>query len=509
MNSIDLALKLRSQLSASELDSLELKLKEELSWKLFPEYRTLTKKLFPKIFTIISDECNKIEGNHSRRVGTSETFKCFWTEAHTVCPTCGSKIPSRLLYCDRRCSSNDEETKWVTLEKRKATSRLNWGADHYMRTSEGRQIISDSFEANYGDGIKSLSQIPGVIDTKRRKQVAKTGVDWHTKLPKVKAKAAATNIEVYGGHPQSNPIVRAKTKATNLARYDVEHPGQIESGKLKRVLTSRRVYGSDHPKQHPLVQAKFESTSLRKHGFTNHLMSPVVQAKVKATLLETTGYDNPLKNPETVKQVRATSIRKYGKDWASKDQGIQDKIMQTRVREWGATSWHGSEAGKAQSMAKHGYENPMQSPIVQEKALKSSRSYKPTLDSYGNIVALQGYEPRVINKLMASGYKATKNTITLPYQGLAKRRVYLPDLICKKNNQISLIEVKSIFTLHGKDFKANLNKFKSANQFCRRVGYNFVLIVFHGKSFHPIKFPTLRKISGLLVRLGVKLQPQV
>ncbi len=151
--------------------------------------------------------------------------------------------------------------------------------------------------------------------------------------PIVKAKTAATNIQKYGAvAPTQNKEIQEKVKQTQLEHYGC-HPRQTEEVKNKQKQTNLIKYGFDIASKAPGVKEKTIQTNLERFGgppqlnkevqqktiqtnlerFGGHpKQTKIVQDKFKATCLNTYGFDNPTKSPIVREKVKQTNLKKFG-----------------------------------------------------------------------------------------------------------------------------------------------------------------------------------------------------
>jgi len=174
-----------------------------------------------------------------------------------------------------------------------------------------------------------------------------------------------------------------------------------------------------------------------KYGVSNPFNLESSIKKRKQTWLDKYGVDNPIKLDATKDKRKQTWVDKYGVDNPTKNSEISDKR-------------------KATMRQKYDVEHNSQISTVHDAQQRCSS--KEFVFPSGNSFYVQGYEPIVIQQLLAEGYREEdlllKNRPTIKYfwssadgHGDDKWHRYHPDIVILSEHK--MIEVKSGWTYDG------------------------------------------------------------
>lgn len=200
------------------------------------------------------------------------------------CKICGAPTSFRGInfgyskYCSSKCSFQDSEL----VDSIKRTNRERYGVDWVLSSKDIRK-----------KGEKTL--------------IEKYGVDNSLKSKELREKGKKTSLEKWGFEvPSQSPIIKEKTKRTNLERYDC-HPSQLSVTKEKMRQTCLEKYGYKAPAGNRGVLEKIKSTNLARYGQEYYFKSK----------------DFELKN-------LATNQEKYGVDWRLQNEDVRKEILETK-----------------------------------------------------------------------------------------------------------------------------------------------------------------------------------
>ena len=198
-----------------------------------------------------------------------------------------------------------------------------------------------------------------------------------------------------------------------------------------------------------------------------------------------------------------TCLQRYGAECSFQVASCLEKRQKTWKRNLGVTHPSKAESIKKKksltSMTNYGTLHPMQHPEVFKKTVSTRYARKTFLDLKTNQVhTYQGYEGIVLHELSQNpnvkSFKSLQDApLAIPY---AKgKQVYFPDSIAKlKSGRTILIEVKSTWTIGGEKnpnvLSVNLLKFKAAEKFCIKKGWEFWLALVDDGSIKWIKSPS-------------------
>lgn len=109
-------------------------------------------------------------------------------------------------------------------------------------------------------------------------------------------KSRATSQKKYGtNHPNQNKANYQKIVRTNLERYGVVSPLELDEVKEKGIQTSLRKYGTKHPSQSKVVMEKVDNTNFKRYGARRKNMTH----NYRASYIDFTPTDY-VKTPEEV-----------------------------------------------------------------------------------------------------------------------------------------------------------------------------------------------------------------
>jgi hypothetical protein len=129
-------------------------------------------------------------------------------------------------------------------------------------------------------------------DIRKKTNIEKYGVDNPFKSIEIQQKRNLTCLAKYGvekvsDSPEQMKIIKEKQKATCMNRYGVEFAQQHSSIKEK-MRTSWGKYSGGHPLSDPVVRAKREETLLSKFGVKHPILAPEIAARCRS------GYSNTI-----------------------------------------------------------------------------------------------------------------------------------------------------------------------------------------------------------------------
>lgn len=291
--------------------------------------------------------------------------------------------------------------------------------------------------------------------------------------PSVRAKTEATNIARYGTkNVRSSSEIKERIRETMLERYGVSSWAKLpearkllsEKAKAEQVnadYTSRREatnierYGSKNPSSSPIVKAKVWGTQSRNHG-GYFVETKEFREKAKATFFKKSGGKGygPLSKPESADKRIRTNLQRFGVEHPMQAKEVKEMSKATQSRKYGGPAAAHPEVQakmRATSMKHWGVEHAIQNPEVAERILKSRFEYS-TVRLNGCKLQLQGRaEPRVANDLARrfpnSRFKRANNLAIWWEDVEGKRHRYLPDFLMHNEGSNFVVEVKSLWTL--------------------------------------------------------------
>lgn len=122
-----------------------------------------------------------------------------------------------------------------------------------------------------------------------------------------------------------DPVVREKTKNTNIERYGVASILQIPEIHEKGVKAN----------QSPEANKKREKTCMERYGAPNPLASEEIQQKTKDTCVEKYGVENPFAAEPVKQKIAATNLEKHGAENPFASESIKAGIREKMNLEYG------------------------------------------------------------------------------------------------------------------------------------------------------------------------------
>lgn len=170
---------------------------------------------------------------------------------------------------------------------------------------------------------------------------------------------------------------QCKSKQTNLERYGVENPFQLEkviNATKNRDWTERdkkiretclKKYGATSPLGNKEIQDKIKETNKKRYGAENVFASESIKLKIKDTMLEKYGVDNISKLPETIVKIEDTLQKNYGVKHALQSKEIQERYIETSIERFGvknfASTYEHTTKMRATNLKNFGIEHPKKS----------------------------------------------------------------------------------------------------------------------------------------------------
>ena len=252
-----------------------------------------------------------------------------------------------------------------------------------------------------------------------RKNIEKYGYAAPAQDPKIKAKVRENNIKKYGvPSPNSLDWKKEKAKQTCLEKYGTINPFQNEAIKEKARITNLERYGYEHASSSPEIKKKVKETNLERFGYEYISQSPQVKQACKERTLqkiEELISKEEFYNAYIVENLSIQDMcNKYGltehffwkaieyfqieKSRGQKIQAWQNSILKTKEEHFGDPYYNNREKAKNTtkerygvenytqtseynvklkeiSLLRYGYENPNQSPIIQEKIYQTKKAH--------------------------------------------------------------------------------------------------------------------------------------
>ena len=139
----------------------------------------------------------------------------------------------------------------------------------------------------------------------------------------------------------NNDLIKAKRKATCIAKYGVENPFQSEETKTKIHQTCIERYGYECTSQVPEFIEKQKKTNIERYGVPCTLNTEENLTKRKETWLKTLGVDNSNKSNIVKAKARKTCLKKYGTEFYLQTDECKQRSMKSKLEKYGDAFYSG------------------------------------------------------------------------------------------------------------------------------------------------------------------------
>ena len=179
----------------------------------------------------------------------------------------GRVTKAKLTYFEKY-GTNEPLTK---QEKMKLTCLKKYGCENYFASKDFKQKTIQTNIQKYG--VENVMQCDLIKEKSRQVCLEKYGVDNGAKLQEFKDKGKQTLIEKYGAKTYcesrfyDKELEMEKRKQTNLQKYGVEHPLQLDQFKELQKQSVYEKYGVDNVCQVPEIRQKVHDTCLKNGSY--------------------------------------------------------------------------------------------------------------------------------------------------------------------------------------------------------------------------------------------------
>lgn len=139
----------------------------------------------------------------------------------------------------------------------------------------------------------------------------------------------------------NNDLIKAKRKATCIAKYGVENPFQSEETKTKIHQTCMERYGYANAAQVPEFIEKQKKTNIERYGTSCTLNTQESINKKKQTWLKHYGVDNPNKSKNIIEKRIDTNRKKYGTEFYLQTNECKQRSMKSKLEKYGDAFYSG------------------------------------------------------------------------------------------------------------------------------------------------------------------------
>ena len=230
------------------------------------------------------------------------------------------------------------------------------------------------------------------------------------------------------------------------------------------------------------IQTKRKNTNIKKYGIDIASKLPEVIEKNKQSHIKNWG-DYAMRDKEILNKRKTTCIQKYG-GIGMASEFIYQKMKKTNTEKYGVEYYSQSDNWYKKcvetAIEKYGKEWVSKVDNINAKQQSGGYSYYDFEFPSGKVVRVQGYEPRVLAKLIID---YDEDDIVVGVQNIIdaigffhyfyenETRRYYPDIYIKSENQV--IEVKSIYTFN-KEKDKNLLKRQSVLD--KAINFKFIIL---------------------------------
>ena len=206
-------------------------------------------------------------------------------------------------------------------ERKKATTRKNYGADHHTQTEEGQRVRREAAQRKYG--VDNVSQAAEIKQRKAETSMRNFGAPSYLESADCQVKLIQALRDKYGDF------------AVDLAIEAVGCETELRPFSLKSVLETaamrcEEVHGVRNIFDLPDTQDRIRQVIAERYGVDNVSRSPEIQRRRRQTFIERFGTDNPYQNEEVKAKIIETNLERYGFPNASMSEAVKAKNVATR-----------------------------------------------------------------------------------------------------------------------------------------------------------------------------------
>lgn len=241
------------------------------------------------------------------------------------------------------------------------------------------------------------------------------------------------------------------SKRTNIARYGVENPFQLEKVRTlvknrdtawyekreqARCETCLKRYGVAHPAQRKETRAKQKQTMIEKYGVDNIFRN---KEYIKTCCQKRFGRDNIFSGKDGIKLAEEGMLKKYGVRRALEKEEFKEKVKRTSLERYGVENYGITEEHTTR--------------MQQTNLEKYGTKHAPSLNYiYNGISFDSSWELAFWIYCQDNNIAIERETKAFPYVYQDKTHYYIPDFLL---NQEQFVEIKGDYFL---DENQNLKK---------------------------------------------------
>lgn len=438
------------------------------------------------------------------------------------CAVCGKETEFRSIargykkHCSRNCSMNNKEVAAIRSASRVKSLQEKYGVTNISQIPFSRAKCRETKIKRYGSASYTN------IEKMRQTCLERYGSESPQKVPAIRDKRFATNMERYGHRsPFTNEEVKKKIRNKCIEKYGADHPQKVReikdrgletckaryggvlrgSEKLSKQIdaTNQEKYGVSHPMQNLEVREKATSTRIEKYGEANILQGsnflfkkfgtrdinqiPEIKAKQKEgrkrTLKLRYNIENISQLEDTQNKIKESNKEKYGVEYLFQADKFKEQAKQTCLR-------------------KYGVERAMQSEEVfkrQQESIEGAYEIRKRKNMLLECVHCQSnLEEQFVEDCNAAGI-LVEDGDRVPYEFNDSLHMYFVDFLITHNGEKYLVEIKGSHPWHEKSIESGLleSKNAAATEFGKKRGYKDFLFLLDYKKGDICKVLNLSK----------------
>ena len=267
-----------------------------------------------------------------------------------------------------------EKRRAEILETRKRTNLEKFGVDIVFKSSEAREKAKKTNMERYG--VENPFQSEEIKECIKRDNLKKYGVEYTTQRADVQERTKKTNLDKYGTeYTFQAESVKEKIKDTLVERYGVEHP--LQSEEILNSMKERNLekYGKEYVTQVDEFKDKARKTSLDRYGYEYATQSPEIREKTVKTSLERYGVECNFQSEDTKKKKVQSYLEHYGVEHPSQSEEIKERKKQTCLKHFGVEYSLQSDEVKQKvresNLKRYGHQYALQSDEMKERVKKT------------------------------------------------------------------------------------------------------------------------------------------
>jgi len=224
-------------------------------------------------------------------------------------------------------------------------------------------------------------------------------------------------------------------KKSNLEKYGVEWHSQTQDWKEKTIETSMKRYGTEFYTQTEECKERTRNTCLEKYGVDNMLKSSLS----KEGMIRKYGVNNPLKSSKIREKINKTNVERYGLPWITQTDHFKEKSKQFYEERFQVS--HNSQVGEIlEKRNRSSYSwKTFRFPSGKEVRVQGyeDRVLQDLLEKYheDDIVVKNAEIEEIVGKIWYKGEDG-------------KNHRYFPDIYVKSENLVVEVKSKWTFEMH-------------------------------------------------------------